>query len=128
MQPLLTGTVRESKSWWGATRDWISRAVPRQPSEPRIGLALGGGFARGIAHVGVLRVFERNHIPIHCIAGVSSGSIVAAAFAAGSTPSEIEHVARSMKFRDVAKWTISRMGFAGTDPMIVFLKTALKAA
>ena len=56
---------------------------PFGPREvPRIGLALGGGFARGIAHAGVLAVFEENHIPIHCIAGVSAGAIVAAAYAA----------------------------------------------
>ena len=56
---------------------------------PRIGLALGGGFARGIAHAGVLRVFERHGIPIHCITGVSAGSIVAAAYASGAQPEEI---------------------------------------
>src|SRR5437764_8807353 len=127
MQPVVRGTTGNSKNWWDTTREWIGRAAPRQPSEPHIGLALGGGFARGIAHVGVLRVLERNHIPIHCIAGVSSGSVVASAFAAGSDASEIEVVARSMKFRDVAKWTISRMGIAVSDPMIVFLKRLLKA-
>jgi NTE family protein len=127
MQPVVAGTPVGSRNWWDTTREWMSRAGPRPPTEPRIGLALGGGFARGIAHVGVLRVLERNHIPIHCIAGVSSGSIVASAFAAGSDSSEIELVARSMRFRDVAKWTLSRMGIAGSDPMIPFLKKLLKA-
>lgn len=126
MQPAVTGTGGGIRSWWDTTRDRIGRSIPRPPSEPRIGLALGGGFARGIAHVGVLRVLERNHIPIHCIAGVSSGAVVASAFASGSDSSEIELVARSMKFRDVAKWTISRMGIAGSDPMIPFLKRLLK--
>jgi len=92
----------------------------------RIGLALGGGFARGIAHVGMLRVFEQNNIPIHCVAGVSAGSMVAAAFAGGCTASDIERVALSMRFRDVARWTISWMGFAGSDPMVAFLKRFLK--
>ncbi len=127
MQPVVTGTAGGFRNWWDTTREWIGRGAPRQPAEPRIGLALGGGFARGIAHVGVLRVLERNHIPIHYIAGVSSGSLVASAFAAGSNSSEIELVARSMKFRDVAKWTISRMGIAGSDPMIPFLNRLLKA-
>lgn len=127
MQPVVAGTAGGSRNWWDTTREWIGRAGPRQPSETRIGLALGGGFARGIAHVGVLRVLERNHIPVGCIAGVSSGSVVASAFAAGSNSSEIELVARSMKFRHVAKWTINRMGMAGSDPMVVFLKRLLKA-
>jgi NTE family protein len=47
----------------------------------RIGVALDGGLARGIAHAGVLRVLEQHHIPIHCITGISAGSIVAAASA-----------------------------------------------
>ena len=92
----------------------------------RIGLALGGGFARGIAHVGVLRAFERHGIPIHAVAGVSAGSIVAAAFAGGCTSHDIERVALSMRFRDVARWTINRLGLAGSDRMISFLARLLK--
>lgn len=61
--------------------------------EVRIGLALGGGFARGIGHAGVLRVFEREGIPIHAISGVSSGAIAAAAFASGCSSVEIERTA-----------------------------------
>ena len=75
---------------------------------PRIGLALGGGFARGIAHIGVLRIFERHGIPIHCVTGVSAGSIVAAAYASGAHPDEIASAAYSMRFGDVARWSLSR--------------------
>src|SRR4029434_6240254 len=67
----------------------VSIGPPETMVPPRIGLALGGGFARGIAHTGVLRVFERHGIPIHCITGVSAGSIVAAACASGASPDEI---------------------------------------
>ena len=93
---------------------------------PRIGLALGGGFARGIAHVGVLRVFERHGIPIHCITGVSAGSIVAAAAASGAQPDEIARAACSMRFADVARWSISRMGFVVSERMKPFLQGLLK--
>ncbi len=62
----------------------------------RIGLALGGGFSRAIAHAGVLRVFEREGIPIHSISGVSSGAMVAAAYASGCSSAEIEHAARAV--------------------------------
>ena len=51
----------------------------RRPPLVRIGLALGGGFARGIAHAGVLKLIDQHRIPIHCVTGVSAGSIVAAA-------------------------------------------------
>jgi len=100
---------------------------PSLPREPlRIGLALGGGFARGIAHAGVLKVFERNQIPVSAIAGVSAGAIVAAAFASGATPDEIARAGCSMRFTDVAKWSICRMGFVGSERMEKFLKRLLK--
>jgi NTE family protein len=115
--------------------DWLdlllgrrSRAPePSLPQEPlRIGLALGGGFARGIAHAGVLKVFERNQIPVSTITGVSAGAIVAAAFASGATPEEIARAGCSMRFTDVAKWSICRMGFVGSERMEKFLKRLLK--
>src|SRR5437660_4007549 len=100
---------------------------PSLPNEPlRIGLALGGGFARGICHAGVLKVFERNQIPIAAIAGVSAGAIVAAAYASGATPDEIARAGCSMRFTDVARWSINRMGFVGSDRMERFLKRLLK--
>jgi NTE family protein len=126
MQPDASGqnsaVQSRGKRWWNLTR----RLVPRAAAPPRIGLALGGGFARGIAHIGVLRVFERNNIPIHCVAGISAGSMVAAAFAGGCSTNDIEKVAVSMRFRDVARWTLSRMGLAGSDPMVAFLNRFLK--
>jgi len=93
---------------------------------PRIGLALGGGFARGIAHAGVLRTFERHGIPIHCITGVSAGSIVAAAFASGARADDIGLVGASIRFRDVARWSVCRMGFLGSERMKRFLQGLLK--
>src|SRR6185369_9525234 len=89
---------------------------------PRIGLALGGGFARGIAHAGVLRVFERHDVPIHCITGVSAGSIIAAAYASGAQPDEVARAACSMRFGDVARWSLSRMGFVVSERMKPFLR------
>jgi NTE family protein len=62
------------------------------PKRPRIGLALSGGGARGAAHVGVLKVLEELRVPVHCIAGTSMGSVVGGAFAAGTTPAEMEKV------------------------------------
>lgn len=56
----------------------------------RIGLALGGGGARGLAHIGVLRVFEKERIPIDLIVGTSVGALVGAAYASGISPDELE--------------------------------------
>ncbi len=58
--------------------------------EPRIGLALSGGGARGAAHVGVLKVLEELRVPVHCIAGTSMGSIIGGAYASGLSPAEME--------------------------------------
>ncbi len=114
-------------SWLTATRRWIGLARHRsEAQQPVIGLALGGGFARGIAHVGVLRVFEEHQIPIRLIGGVSAGSLVAAAFASGATAEEIEQVAEAMKFRDVARWSLSRLGLVDSHRMVTFLKHLLK--
>jgi|SRR5579872_3813987 len=99
--------------------------VTAPPPPPKIGLALGGGFARGIAHAGVLEVFERHHIPIHCITGVSAGSIVAGAYASGASPEEIARAGCAMRFGDVARWTLGRMGFVVSERMQRFLKGLL---
>ena len=116
-----------SGGWWDATRNWVRSGLSRKVFQPRIGLAFGGGFARGIAHVGVLRVLEQNKVPIAVVGGVSSGAIVAAAVASGASADEIEQVALSMKFRDIARWTLNLMGLAGSDRMITFLTRLLKA-
>jgi NTE family protein len=114
--------------WVSALRRWYHPAArfPSAPAAPRIGLALGGGFARGIAHAGVLRVFEQHGIPLHCVAGVSAGSIVAAACASGATPDEIARAGCSMRFGDVARWNLSRMGFVVSERMTRFLGRLLK--
>jgi len=57
---------------------------------PRIGVALSGGGARGLAHIGVLRVLEGLRVPIYCIAGTSMGSIVGGLYATGRSPDQIE--------------------------------------
>src|SRR5580765_2973781 len=102
------------------------RPPPAAVAPPRIGLALGGGFARGIAHAGVLRAFERHGIPLHCINGVSAGSIVAAAYASGAQADDIGRVASSMRFRDVARWSLGRLGFMESERMKRFLEGLLK--
>ncbi|MGA2715324.1 MAG: patatin-like phospholipase family protein [Bryobacteraceae bacterium] len=120
-------TKPQHKRWnW----KWLKRPrgvlTTRVLPAPRIGLALGGGFARGISHVGVLRVLERENIPLHCITGVSAGAIVAAAYASGATTDEISAIGSAMRFGDVARWSISKLGFAGSERMIAFLRKLLK--
>src|SRR5258708_28676321 len=77
-----------------------------------VGLALGGGFARGFAHLGVLQVLEQNHIPISHIAGTSVGSILGAAYASGAPLARIVEACRTLRLRDIARWRVSRLGLA----------------
>ena len=79
---------------------------------PGVALALGGGFARGFAHLGVLQVFEENHIAISHIAGTSVGSILGAAYASGAPLALIMATCRTLRFRDIARWNVSRLGLA----------------
>ncbi|MEO7741831.1 MAG: patatin-like phospholipase family protein [Usitatibacter sp.] len=60
-----------------------------QPVHPKVGLVLGGGGARGGAHLGVLAVLEEMRIPIACVAGTSMGALVGGAYAAGVAPADI---------------------------------------
>jgi NTE family protein len=91
------------------------RRAQEHRAGPRIGVALGGGFARGYAHLGVLRVFEEHGIPIGCISGSSIGSILAAAYASGAPLSRIIRECREIRFRDFARWRVSRFGLASND-------------
>jgi len=70
---------------------------------PRVGLVLGGGGARGAAHIGVLRELERLQIPVHAIAGTSMGAIVGGLYAAGKSPDELEELVNSLDWRESLK-------------------------
>jgi NTE family protein len=95
------------------------------PQRPTVGLALSGGAARGIAHVGVLRELLANEIPIDYIAGTSAGSIVGGAFAAGMAIDELEEIARNLRWRDVGRVTISRLGIQSNARLEEMLRRRL---
>ena len=102
-----------------------AHAASSQP-EAGIGLALGGGFARGLAHIGVLKVLEEEGIPIRFIAGTSVGALIGAAYCSGLSIPELEQVASHVRFKHFASWTLSRYGFASNQRMIGFLNSILK--
>ncbi len=103
------------------------RHIPGTAYSPAgIGLALGGGFARGIAHIGVLKVLERENIPVRCIAGTSVGALIGAAYCSGVSTEELEHISAHVRFKHIARWTLSRYGFGSNQRMIGFLNSLLK--
>lgn len=93
---------------------------------PTIGLALGGGFARGMAHIGVLKVLEEEGIPIRIVTGTSVGALIGAAYCSGLSIEDLEKLASSVRFTTFARWTVSRYGFASNDRMVAFLTRTLK--
>jgi NTE family protein len=93
---------------------------------PAIGVALGGGFARGMAHIGVLKVLEEEGIPVRMVAGTSVGALIGAAYCSGLTIAELEELAHKVRFTSFARWTLSRYGFATNDRMVSFLARTLK--
>jgi NTE family protein len=78
--------------------------APKIP--PRIGLVLGGGAARGFAHVGVIQVLEEAGIRPAMVTGTSAGSLVAAIYASGKTGKQLQQVAESMEEATIADWTL----------------------
>ena len=120
---LLRSAVRELRrfAYSRPIRPTKGESRPR----PRLGLALGGGFARGLAHIGVLKVLVENQIPIDALAGTSAGAIAAAAFASGCTIEELTAAARRMRWSNLARWTFPRLGFATNERMEWFLSKVL---
>lgn len=94
-------------------------------SRPTIGLALSGGAARGIAHVGVLRALIEHKIPIDYIAGTSAGSIVGGAHAAGMKIDDIAEFGRALRWRDVGRMTMSRLGVQSNERLEQYLRERL---
>jgi len=73
---------------------------------PRIGLALGGGAARGFAHVGVIQVLEEAGIRPTLVTGTSAGSLVAALYASGKSGAQLQQIAETMEEATIADWTL----------------------
>ncbi len=115
----------------GTSLKWLGKAVrglrsfaygPGAGGRPKVGVALGGGFARGIAHVGVLRVLRDYEIPVDFIAGTSVGALIATAYASGTSIEEMARQGSATRFSDFGRWTISRMGMASNERLEDFLR------
>lgn len=95
---------------------------------PKVGLALGSGAARGLAHIGVLKVLEENKIPIDFIAGTSMGALIGATYAAGLDVEQIEEIACNTDWKLTARLflpTLPRSGFVEGKRIKDFLKALM---
>ncbi|HYA64488.1 MAG TPA: patatin-like phospholipase family protein [Candidatus Sulfotelmatobacter sp.] len=93
-------------------RSFAYGGAPKGARRPRVGLALAGGFARGIAHIGVLRVLREADIPIDVVAGTSVGALIGAAYCSGASLEMMERLAHETKFTDFGRWSPSWLGLA----------------
>ncbi|MCS6806433.1 MAG: patatin-like phospholipase family protein [Acidobacteriota bacterium] len=94
---------------------------------PKIGLALGGGGAKGLAHIGVLKVLEELEIPISYIAGTSVGAFVGGAYACGIPIEEMIRKVRKMRWSDLGKLAVSRLGLRDGSRMEAYIRTHFRA-
>jgi NTE family protein len=110
--------LRSAREWLRAFSNGIAEKDPRRP---RVGLALAGGFARGIAHIGVLRVFREAGIPVDMVAGTSVGALIGAAYCSGAPLEIMETIAGVTKFGDFGRWSPSWLGLATNQRIEQFL-------
>jgi NTE family protein len=94
---------------------------------PRLGLALGGGAALGLAHIGVLKVLAEEGITAGFVAGTSAGSVVGAAFSAGLSWQEIREKGRGLEWSHLASLAVPRRGLLRLDRMERYLESVLGA-
>jgi NTE family protein len=118
--------------------DWLRNAADkiraltsgetRPPGErPKVGLALAGGFARGIAHIGVIRALKNAGVPIDVVAGTSVGALIGACYCANVPLNDMQRIAADTTFADFGRWTPSWLGLANNLRMERYLERFTKA-
>jgi NTE family protein len=101
------GALMMTGSWIPSTQA-ADCARPPATDRPKIGLVLGGGGARGAAHIGVIRLLEEMHIPVDYVAGTSMGSLVGAFYATGMNATQLEETVTSIDFDTLFKDSTAR--------------------
>src|ERR1700726_1956701 len=123
---MLDRKVSEALEWLRIAKDKFREFASGNDSErtarPKVGLALAGGFARGIAHIGVLRAFRDAGIPIDCVAGTSVGALIGACFCSGISLDKMQQIGQSTTFADFGRWTPSWLGLATNQRMEKYLE------
>ena len=100
-------------------------AVPAASAQPKIGLALGGGAARGFAHIGVIKALEAQGIVPDIVVGTSAGSVVAALYAGGIDGFELQKLAFGLDDTAVSDWTLPDRGVIRGEALQNFVNNAL---
>lgn len=93
---------------------------------PKVGLALGSGAARGLANLGVLQVLHEKKIPIDMIAGTSAGAIIGCLYAAGSDLYILASMVEELDWNNLTSWTFQRRGLVSSEKIHTMLKVLTK--
>jgi NTE family protein len=122
---MLDHKVSEALEWLRLAKDKFREFAYGDDAEPairpKIGLALAGGFARGIAHIGVLRAFRDAGIPIDCVSGTSVGALIGAGYCSGVSLEKMQEIGQATTFADFGRWTPSWLGLATNQRMEKYL-------
>jgi NTE family protein len=111
---------------WGCGTSPVAK---ERKGPPKVALVLGGGAARGFAHVGVIRVLEQEKIPIHMIVGTSVGSLIGALYASDPNSLNLEWLAFTIEKEDIFDYSVvySKMGPVLGERLEKFIQTKVKA-
>src|SRR3984893_3646175 len=122
---MLDDKVAHAMDWLKNTKDklrsYATGEAPPPVERPRVGLALAGGFARGIAHVGGLRALINAAIPIDVVAGTSVGALIGSCYCAGVALAGMQRIAATTSFADFGRWSPSGLGLATNQRLETYL-------
>ena len=107
------------------------REVKPIPVEPprkavKVALVLGAGAAKGFAHVGVLKVLEANHVPVHMVVGTSVGSFVGSLYAYGYPAYDLQKIAMGLEKGELVDWTIPDNGFVKGEKLEAYVNRMIR--
>jgi NTE family protein len=108
-----------------ACSPFASKPVEAPPAKPLIALALGGGAAKGFAHIGVIKALEAQGIVPDIVVGTSAGSVVGAMYAAGKSGFELQTLAITLDESQVSDWSLPDRGVLKGDALAAFINKAV---
>jgi len=103
--------------------------IPVEPSRKAVNVALvlGAGAAKGFAHVGVLKVLESNHVPVHMVVGTSVGSFVGSLYAYGYTAYDLQKIAMGLETGEIADLTVPDNGFVKGEKLEAYVNRMIRS-